>query len=149
MGLNISQLSLAYSPKNDVLDGVVRGAVVNLFAHNIRDIIDMIREQDGPDLPDFPEIPPGIELNATEIVKQFVRIKAYNNSSDLIRIYNDEQSIREVIAAVEFDDQLFGLFIKLKLHKLISFINCIYFNSPKNFRCNGVTNQFVIRFTIP
>ncbi|XP_045771590.1 ATP-binding cassette sub-family A member 2-like [Maniola jurtina] len=108
MGLNISQLSLAYSPKNDVLDGVVRGAVVNLFAHNIRDIIDMIREQDGPDLPDFPEIPPGIELNATEIVKQFVRIKAYNNSSDLIRIYNDEQSIREVIAAVEFDDQLFG-----------------------------------------
>lgn len=115
MGLNISQVSLAYSPKSKVLDGVMRGAVVNLFAHNIRDIIDMIREQDDSNLPDFPEIPPDIELNDTliyEFAKRFVR--GYNNSSDLIRIYSDEQSIREVIAAVEFDDQLFGLFIKLK-----------------------------------
>lgn len=123
MGLNISQLSLAYSPKSDVLDSVVRGAVINLFAHNIKDIIDMIREQEDPDLPDFSKIPPDIEFNATriyEIAKEFVRIRGYNNSSDLIRIYSDEQSVREVIAAVEFDDQLFGLFIKFKLQKLIT-----------------------------
>lgn len=122
MGLNITQLSLAYSPKSDVLDSVVRGAVVNLFAHNIQDIIDMIKDQDDPDLPDFPEIPPDIELDATliyEFAKKIVRIREYNNSSDLIRIYSDEQSIREVIAAVEFDDQLFGLFNLLKLQKLI------------------------------
>ncbi|CAH2236791.1 jg8550 [Pararge aegeria aegeria] len=110
-GLNITHLSIAYSPKSDVLDSVVRSAVVNLFAQNILDIYDMIKDQDDPELPDFPEIPPDIELNSTliyEIAKELVRIKEYNSSAELIQVYRDKQSIREVIAAVEFDDALLG-----------------------------------------
>lgn len=107
MGLNISQLSIAYSPKSDVLDDVLRSAVVNLFAQNILGIMDMINDHDNITLP---EIPPDIELNSTiyEIAKRLVRVTEYKSSKDLIRIYSDEQSVREVIAAVEFDDQLLG-----------------------------------------
>ncbi|XP_052740190.1 phospholipid-transporting ATPase ABCA3-like [Bicyclus anynana] len=110
-GLNRSQLSFAYSPKSDLLKGVVSSAVVNLFAHNIRDIIDMLKdEEDFPDIPEIPDDLP-IEINSTDIyeyAKGLVRIQEYNHSSDLIRIYSDEESIREVVAAVQFDDGLLG-----------------------------------------
>lgn len=100
---------MAYSPQSPILDDVVRSAVVNLLALNIRDLISIIAEQENIS-PPFPiEIPP--DLNTTiiyEIAKRLVRITPYNSSSQLRGIYKDEQAIRRVIAAIQFDDSLLG-----------------------------------------
>ncbi|CAH0723431.1 unnamed protein product, partial [Brenthis ino] len=108
-GLDIKELSLAYSPQSPILDDIVRSAVVNLLALNLRDLISIITEQENIS-PPFPiEIPP--DLNTTliyEIAKRLVRITPYNSSSQLRGIYRDEQEIRRVIAAIQFDDSLLG-----------------------------------------
>ncbi|CAH2106426.1 unnamed protein product [Euphydryas editha] len=109
-GFNVTELSIAYSPQSPVLEDVIRTAVVNLFANNINDLISIIIEQ----VPDLPiEIPPDIDLNINstliyEIAKKFVKVIAYTKSSEMRGIYSDEQEIRKVVAAVEFDDSLLG-----------------------------------------
>lgn len=108
-GLNLTELSLAYSPQSPVLEDVIRTAVVNLFAQNLNDLISIIIQQE-PDIP--VEIPPDIDIsNIHDFAKKFVRLTAYNRSSEMRAIYSDEQEIRKVVAAVEFDDSLLGLFI--------------------------------------
>ncbi|XP_047529226.1 phospholipid-transporting ATPase ABCA3-like [Vanessa atalanta] len=113
-GLNFSELSIAYSPQSPVLDDVIRNAMINLFSHNIKELISIIAEQE-PDFPDIPiEIPPDIaeNINSTlilEIAKRLVSVKAYRKSSELRGIYKNEQATREIIAAVEFDDSLLGI----------------------------------------
>ncbi|CAK1547174.1 unnamed protein product [Leptosia nina] len=101
-GMNITQMSVAYSPENPLLEDIVRTAVVKLFFKNIRDIVNQI--------PDFPDIP--IDGNSTliiqEIVKSLVKVQAYNSSQDLRGIYLDEIYTRRVLAAVQFDDDLKG-----------------------------------------
>ncbi|CAH0397901.1 unnamed protein product [Chilo suppressalis] len=108
--LNHRELSIAYSPKSEALDDVIRSAVVNLLIRNVADII--------KDNVDFPEInlPPGIvipdhgNLTSTilEIIKSLIRVDSYNTSADLRSIYDDERTTRSVIAAVEFEDRLLG-----------------------------------------
>lgn len=108
-GLNLTELSLAYSPQSPVLEDVIRTAVVNLFARNLNDLISIIIEQE-PDIPI--EIPPDIDISEIhEYLKKYVRLTAYNRSSEMRAIYSDEQEIRKVVAAVEFDDSLLGLLI--------------------------------------
>ncbi|CAH2037508.1 unnamed protein product, partial [Iphiclides podalirius] len=105
-GMNFTQLSLAYSPENPMLDDVIRSSVVNLLLLNIRDIIPIILEL-FPDLPEI-ELPP-INVNQTviyEILKMFVNVRAYNSSADLRGIYSQEEVTRKILAAVEFSDDL-------------------------------------------
>ncbi|XP_050346196.1 ATP-binding cassette sub-family A member 2-like isoform X2 [Nymphalis io] len=111
--LTFNNLSIAYSPESPVLDNVIRNAMINLLTHNINELISIIIEQE-PDFPDIPiEIPPDIgdNINGTlihEIAKRLVNIKAYRKGSELRGIYSNDQEIREIIAAVEFDDSLLG-----------------------------------------
>ncbi|CAH4032670.1 unnamed protein product [Pieris brassicae] len=107
-GMNLSEISIAYSPENPILEEVIRTACVNLFVDNIRDILDLIISQ----IPDFPEIPPDINLNNSfiiEIAKFLVKVRPYSNSHDLRSIYVDEVFTRKILAAVEFDDELAGI----------------------------------------
>ncbi|XP_013169431.1 PREDICTED: ATP-binding cassette sub-family A member 3-like isoform X2 [Papilio xuthus] len=103
IGMNITQLSFAYSPENPMLDDVVRSAVVNLLILNIRDLLPTI----FPDLADV-ELRPR-NLNRTiifEFLKIFVKVKAYNSSTELEGIYGQEEETQKVLAAIEFDDNL-------------------------------------------
>ncbi|XP_038212274.1 ATP-binding cassette sub-family A member 3-like [Zerene cesonia] len=110
-GMNITELSIAYSPTSPVLEDVMRTAVVDLFILNIKDIITLILDQIS-EFPDIPiEIPPDLNFNSTliyEIAKSLVKVQAYDNSHDLRGIYIDEIYTRKVLAAVEFDDDLLG-----------------------------------------
>ncbi|KAI8435959.1 hypothetical protein MSG28_004122 [Choristoneura fumiferana] len=121
-GMNVTRLSIAYSPESPVLDDVIRSAVTTLITRNIRSLISVILElfpefnfpdfpdlPELPDLPDLPEIPDSI--NGTiiaDIIKKLIRVHAYNNSESLRSIYSSEEITREVIAAVEFSDDLYG-----------------------------------------
>lgn len=109
--MNISRMSVAYSPTSPELDDVVRSAMLNLFVRNGRDLIPIIAEADpGLFPPDF-EIPPDISLNTTnivDIIKSLIRVTAYNSSDDLRGLYIQEETTRKVIAAFQFDDSLRG-----------------------------------------
>lgn len=91
-----------------MLDDVVRSAVVNLLILNIRDLLPTL----FPDLADV-ELRPK-NLNRTvifELLKIFVKVKAYNSSAELEGIYGQEEETQKVLAAIEFDDNLKGLLI--------------------------------------
>lgn len=107
--MNLSELAVAYSPTSPVLDDVIRNAVINLLVDNMRDLIPILIEN----LPDLPEIvlPPNIDINSTaivEFIKSRIRVDAYNSSYEIRGLYIDEETTRSVIAAVEFDDKLYG-----------------------------------------
>lgn len=80
--MNESALSIAYSPESPILEDVIRTAMVTLMSS---------------------KLPMDIE-----IAKALIRVQAYNNSAALRGIYYDEYVTREIIAAVEFDDKLYG-----------------------------------------
>lgn len=107
--MNLSQLSIAYSPENEVLEDVVRSSVAMMLTRNIADLFPLVAEM-FPDL--VANIPP--ELISVEVayglLKAAVRVEGYNSSADLRSIYYDEQETRRVIAAVQFPDYLSGWF---------------------------------------
>ncbi|OWR47004.1 ATP-binding cassette sub-family A member 7 [Danaus plexippus plexippus] len=110
-GLNISKLSVAYSPESPVLETVIQNALVNLFTPNIKDLIQIIKDNWGEGGLPSP-IPPNVINNPAiigDIVKLLIRIQPYNNSRALETVYSEEKAIREVIAAVQFDNDLLGL----------------------------------------
>lgn len=110
--MNVTQMSIAYSPESEILEDVVRSATVNLFVSNARDLISVIQEQFP--LPPGIEIPPDINVNITaveEFLKSLVRVDAYNSSAALRGIYVEEETTRKVIAAVEFSDDLYGEYL--------------------------------------
>ena len=109
--MNLSELSIAYSPESEVLDDVMRTAVTNLMVQNMRDLIPIFIEKLPENITNIIESLPDLDLNATEIsdfVKSRIRIVPYKNSSLIRGIYVDEANTRKVIAAVEFDDKLYG-----------------------------------------
>ncbi|KAJ8730119.1 hypothetical protein PYW07_017157 [Mythimna separata] len=109
-GMNASELSIAYSPDSEVLDDVMRTAVTNLLVLNMKDLIPIFIEKLPENFPVI-EFPPDFDLNSTEVVefiKSRIRVVPYRNSSLLRGIYINEETTRKVIAAVEFDDQLYG-----------------------------------------
>lgn len=119
------------------MEDVIRTAVVNLIAQNLNDLISIIIEQE-PDIP--AEIPPDIDINNIhEIAKRFVRLTAYNRSSEMRAIYSEEQEIRKVVAAVEFDDSLLGLLIFLFYDFSNKLLYCKY-KIVNIFRCGRVAN---------
>ncbi|CAG5059697.1 unnamed protein product, partial [Parnassius apollo] len=105
-GMNLSQLTFAYSPENPMLDDVIRSSVANLLILNIRDLIPTTLKIFSYE----PKIEiPSININSTviyELLKRLVRVRAYNSSADLRIIYAKEEFTRTVLAAVEFDDDL-------------------------------------------
>ncbi|KAJ0177200.1 hypothetical protein K1T71_007209 [Dendrolimus kikuchii] len=107
--MNITKMSIAYSPTSPELDDVVRSAVSYLLVRNIDVIIDSIFDLLPGNI--TIEIPPDININSTaavEFIKRFIPVTGYDNSSQLGTIYALEETTREVIAAVEFDDDLYG-----------------------------------------
>lgn len=108
--MNHSELAIAYSPESEVLDDVIRTAVTNLIVENIRDLLPIIIEI----IPDFPidEVPPDlINFNSTAIIdyiKSRIRVIPYKNSTVIRGVFINEETTRQVIAAVEFDDRLHG-----------------------------------------
>ncbi|KAL4712265.1 hypothetical protein ACJJTC_004027 [Scirpophaga incertulas] len=112
--MNFTKLSIAYSPESEVLDDVVRTAVADLLVLNAIDLIKVIL--DNENVPGIP-LPPDIQLpdlgsvNTTlihEFIKTLIRVQSFNTSTELRNIYTDEENIRDTIAAVEFEDHLYG-----------------------------------------
>ncbi|XP_052759277.1 phospholipid-transporting ATPase ABCA3-like [Galleria mellonella] len=111
IGMNLTRISVAYSPASDVLEDVVRSATLNFFVNNVVDLIKIILDRlTDKTVPS--DIPVNlINLNLTsihEFLKSLVRIEAYNSSAELRGIYADEVYTRRVLAAVEFSDSLNG-----------------------------------------
>ncbi|XP_053607354.1 ATP-binding cassette sub-family A member 2-like isoform X2 [Plodia interpunctella] len=101
---------------------------------------------------DWPEIPPDFDMpNSTvvlQLLRSLVRVQAYNSSDDLRYIYSDEQNIRRVIAAVQFDDELLGVTV---LPKNISYalrfperprLNSFYLSGSRFWRTDTVFPVF-------
>lgn len=108
--MNVTELSIAYSPDSEVLEDVIRTAVTNLLVQNMKDLIPIFIDNLPENFPEI-EFPPDIDLNSTAIIdfiKSRIKIVAYKNSTLIRGIYIDEETTRKVIAAVEFDDQLYG-----------------------------------------
>lgn len=108
--LTETEFSLAYSPASTELEDVVRSAMANLLTRNLMDNQDLLSIIAGIlDIPDI-VIPPDFDpAPIFEIIKRLVRIREYNSSSEMAGLYADEMTTRKVIAAIEFDDLLYGL----------------------------------------
>nr|QBP34375.1 ATP-binding cassette sub-family A2 [Trichoplusia ni] len=110
-GMNLTQMSIAYSPKSPVLEDVVRTGITNLLVANAKDLIPVLIDNISiPGLPGI-EFPPDFDFNSTaiiEVLKSRIKIDPYNNSHELRGLYVQEDSTRKVIAGIEFDDKLFG-----------------------------------------
>ena len=147
--MNATELAIAYSPESPILDDVIRAAVTNLLVQNFKDLLPIFKEKIKENYTfvppvDFPiiELPPDFDLNSTiiDFIKSRVKIVPYKNSTDLRGIYIDEETTRKVIAAVEFDDKLYGkyqtsfLLFFLCLHQFAFLYQCqcllICFRSP-------------------
>ncbi|XP_028174675.1 ATP-binding cassette sub-family A member 1-like [Ostrinia furnacalis] len=128
-GLNVTNLSIAYSPRSEALEDVLRSSMANLLLNNAFDLIRIITDL-WPAEPPFPlpanitwpetppvTLPPDLDwpdlegVNKTliyEFLRTLIRVQPYNSSVDLRTIYAYEERTKQVIAAVEFDDSLFG-----------------------------------------
>lgn len=145
--MNTSQMSIAYSPRSEVLDNVVRSSIAKLILQNldlIPIVIDEIKNTTSGDgnisyaqaidylnlpcpitLPDNITLPEDITVpeNMTlpemvyTILRSLIQVTPYDKGSDLRGIYADEAATRKVLAAVEFDDDLFGKFFSIFLYQ--------------------------------
>lgn len=103
--INTTKLSIAYSPTSPELEDVVRTAMSRLLVRNVNVIV-----RNAPDL--LPEnILEIISTNSTaavELIKGLITVQGYDHSNQLGSIYALEETTRQVIAAVQFDDNLYG-----------------------------------------
>lgn len=103
--MNLSELSVAYSPQSPVLESIVRDGVTNMLLKNMDSLIPLLMEN-------FPNIDENIPLvNVSlieEIVSSLVRVNAYNSSESMRGIYYVEQMTRNVLVGVEFPDEYYG-----------------------------------------
>ncbi|XP_053608124.1 phospholipid-transporting ATPase ABCA1-like [Plodia interpunctella] len=112
--MDLERMSIAYSPKSEVLEDVVRKSVTKLLLENAEQLISFITTNPGdwnlPDI-DWSAIDwagTGLPPQVSEFLGSLVTIQAYSNSDELRGIYAEEEDIRRVIAAVQFDDELLG-----------------------------------------
>ncbi|XP_059047165.1 phospholipid-transporting ATPase ABCA1-like [Achroia grisella] len=118
VGMNLTRMTVAYSPESEVLEDVVRRATTNFFRSNVVDLIKIILKIILEKILENMPIPPDItlptdttDLNSISInnfLKSLIKIEAYNSSADLRGIYSNEVYTRRVLAAVEFNDTLHG-----------------------------------------
>lgn len=131
--MNITEMSIAYSPQSDVLKDVLVDAISDMLLINTTYVIEFIREVNNtllpnlnitiPELPDLnitlpPDFNPPDWENAnltiiSEILRAIIdrRVQGYDSSDDLRSIYAYEETTRFVLAAVEFDDSLLGSYL--------------------------------------
>lgn len=95
----MTHLSIAYSPTSPELEDIVRSAFANLCVHNKNLIAAMSPIEIPPDVDD---------TELAEFFKQMFSVDAYSSSEELSSIYSEEDAVERVIAAVQFDDDLFG-----------------------------------------
>lgn len=103
-------MSIAYSPQNDVLEGVITDAVSDILISNAADLLKL----PGLNI----TLPPDFDLEAVnqttilEVLKSVIdlRVQGYPSSADLKTIYSREEIVWTTLAAVEFDDSLRGLY---------------------------------------
>lgn len=108
--MNVTQMSIAYSPQNDVLEGVITDAVSDILISNAADLIKL----PGLNI----TLPPDFDLEAVnqttilEVLKSVIdlRVQGYPSRADLKTIYSREEIVWTTLAAVEFDDSLHGLY---------------------------------------
>lgn len=110
--LTETELSIAYSPASTELEDVVRSAMANLLTRNLMEVQDFISVIAGIlDIPDL-VIPPDLDFAPIyALIKRFVRVREYNSSAEMRGLYADEVTTRRVIAAIEFNDLLYGLYL--------------------------------------
>lgn len=113
-GMNVTRMSIAYSPTSPVLQDVVQMASLKLLVNNYKVLLPLLIEQLENFIPGFD---PGILENldptqlpddVLDLLKILVNSVGYENSAELKGIYRNEESTRTVIAAVEFPDELLG-----------------------------------------
>ncbi|CAG9094857.1 unnamed protein product [Plutella xylostella] len=113
-GMNVTTMSIAYSPTSPVLQDVVQMASLKLLVNNYKVLLPLLIEQLENFIPGFD---PGILENldptqlpddVLDLLKILVNSVGYENSAELKGIYRNEESTRTVIAAVEFPDELLG-----------------------------------------
>lgn len=115
-GMNLTELSVAYSPRSPILEEVIFSSLMSLLALNIVSLIPWFAQNLPGIIEDFPnlnitDIPPGLDISDIDIdliLRRLIRIDAYESSADLAGIYQFENATRMVIAAVQFNDSLQG-----------------------------------------
>ncbi|XP_059047228.1 phospholipid-transporting ATPase ABCA1-like [Achroia grisella] len=107
--MNLTDISIAYSPQSNILEDIVRRAIGNLLIDNAQYLMPIILE--SLNLTNI-TIPSKLGLNLNEISETIssplINVQAFNNSADLVGIYSDELYTRKTLAAVEFSDSLLG-----------------------------------------
>lgn len=118
--MNISNLSVVYSPRSPILEEVLKSAMVTLQKVNPRVLKQAISRQitwrslsvqdrtllSSSNVSSVRSRPPVINIRAK---KDFIiKVIPYNKSADLETLYADDQVIRSVICAIEFNDSLVG-----------------------------------------
>lgn len=107
--MNATELAIAYSPTSPVLHEVMKSSLSNLILNNLIDNIDTETLQNITGI----VIPPDFNINninasIIEALGDNLNVLNYENSHELRGLYIQEETTRRVIAAVEFDDQLYG-----------------------------------------
>nr|QJX58398.1 truncated ATP-binding cassette sub-family A member 2 [Pectinophora gossypiella] len=148
-GMNLTRMSMAFSPENAVLRDVVSSATTKLLLKNMRDQVLPIIEA----LPI--EIPPGLVNSSQvyEIVKLFVDenvVTGYNSSAAMRGIYAEEEATRRVIAGIEFDDSLREITeLPLDLSYALRFperprLNSFFMTGGRTWRTDNVFPMFEV-----
>ncbi|CAB3224168.1 unnamed protein product [Arctia plantaginis] len=153
VGMNVSQLSIAYSPTSAVLEDVVLSAVIKIVIEN-QDLIPGVIEMLEENFPNFPAIPPDLISQLTPqiinlVIRNLTTVHAFNNSDQLRGLYGKEETTRIVLAAVEFDDQLYGAtqLPTMDLSYALRFpsrprLNSFYQRGARNWRTHRVFPNF-------
>lgn len=117
--MSLEQMSIAYSPTSPVLEDIIFRSSLSLLALNIIPIIRWILAMRPELVPSdiIDNLPPEImgkssdfdnDTDINNFLRRLIKIDAYNNSDGLKNLYQNETNIRVVIAAVQFDDSLYG-----------------------------------------
>lgn len=108
--MNLTKMSVAYSPTSPELDDVVRSAVSNMMVRNVPILIPVIAGYLNITLPDI-DLPDVNSTQIVEFVKGLINVTSYRNSDELSGVYNSEDVLRQVIAAIQFEDDLLGNYL--------------------------------------
>lgn len=166
--MNLTEMSIAYSPQSEVLDDVLRSAVSKLLIQNVEiipNLIDLLPDSVWPDgvrpngtitipesihniasqwnitlpetisITEIPTLPPEIWPVVYRLLRRFIQVTPYSSSTELRGIYANETETRKVVAAVEFDDSLYGKFWKKCFTLLKSKARSLVSRSPSFCSC--------------
>lgn len=94
--MNLTNLSLVYSPTSPIVESVLMNSLFALFGAN------------AVLLPLFSNV---TSKDVSNGLHNFITIRGFDSKNDLSHIYLQEEASRSIIAAVQFDDSLLGKFV--------------------------------------